>query len=144
MCTYTVGTKRESGSEWCRWQRWPKIVPFVSLFLLLFLVVTTNAQSEELDPIPPVAPEGEKIIAENSSFAEDCLSLYDKLIKRSKWVLGTSLVTQSERWGEIFRVDFKIPEDDLSPLVNRLICWRTPAGFFQLNVAIGQNAPPLE
>jgi hypothetical protein len=36
-------------------------------------------------------------------------------------------VTQSKRWGEILRVDFKIPNEDLSPLVTAYLladaCW---------------------
>jgi hypothetical protein len=82
-------------------------------------------------------------LPENTTFAAECLLPWSDLIKKSGWVLGAPLVTQSKRWGQILRVDFKIPGEDLSPLVNRLICWRTPAGNLQLNVAIGQRVPPL-
>ena len=121
---------------------WRSVVTLASLCLWLSLGVGMSAQGEELD-IPSITPEGEKVLLEDSSFAADCLSTWNDLITKSRWVLGTSLVTQSERWGEILRVDFKIPGEDLSPLVNRLICWRTPIGNLQLNVAIGQSVPPL-
>jgi hypothetical protein len=114
-----------------------------SLCLLLSLGVTMSAQGEELD-VPSIAPEGEKVLPENSSFAADCLLPWNDLITQSGWMLGASLVTQSERWGEILRVDFKIRGEDLSQLVNRLVCWRTPAGNLQLYVAVGQRVPPLD
>ena len=122
--------------------RWRTLVPLASLYLLLFLVVAMSAEGVELD-IPSMAPEGENVLPENTTFAAECLLPWNDLITKTGWVLGAPLVTQSERWGEILRVDFKIPGEDLSPLVNRLICWRTPAGNLQLNVAIGQKVPPL-
>jgi hypothetical protein len=123
-------------------KNWRNLGALASLCLLLSLGVAMNAQSEELD-VPSIAPEGEKVLPANSSFAADCLLPWNDLITKSGWVLGVSIVTQSERWGEVLRVDFKIPGEDLSPLVNRLICWRTAAGHLQISVAIGQNVPPL-
>jgi|SoiMethySBSTD1v2_1073268.scaffolds.fasta_scaffold366840_4 hypothetical protein len=94
--------------------RWRTLVPLASLYLLLFLGVAVNAQGVELD-IPSMAPEGESVLPENTAFAAECLLPWNDLITKSGWVLGTLLVTQSERWGEILRVDFKIPGEDLSP-----------------------------
>ena len=109
------------------------LVLLVPLCLLLSFGVTMNAQGQEIDEIPSVAPEGENVLPENTTFAADCLLSLNDLTTKGGWALGARLVTR-ERWGEVLRVDFKIPGEDLSPLVNRVICWRTPAGNLQLNI----------
>ena len=115
-----------------------------TVWLLLSVGVTMNTRADEPQSIPPIAAEGEKVLPEDTTFTAECLLPWNDFITRMRWVLGTALVTQSEQWGDILRVDFKIPGEDLSPLVNRLICWRTSAGYSQLNIAIGQRVPPLE
>jgi hypothetical protein len=48
------------------------------------------------------------------------------------------------RWGAILRVDFTLPGGDLSPFINRILCWETAASRFPIMFAIGQKVPPLE
>jgi hypothetical protein len=53
-------------------------------------------------------------------------------------------LTHNDKWGLVWRVDFKYPHDDLAPLINRVICWRTDDGKgVNAEIAIGQHLAPL-
>lgn len=116
--------------------------------VLLCGAVSFGGQSSE----PSLSPEGEAVMDDQGT-ASACLAraseLGAKLDKTPdtagyfQWTLGTPLVTVSETWGVVCRIDFKMAGDDFSPRVNRLVLY---AGAQKMNVmiAIGQDIAPLD
>jgi hypothetical protein len=100
---------------------------------------------------PPLSPDGEAVM-EDQETASACLArasaLGAKLDKTPdtagyfEWTLGTPVVTVSQAWGVICRIDFKMAGEDFAPYVNRLVLY---AGAQKMNVmiAIGQDIAPL-
>lgn len=100
---------------------------------------------------PPLSPDGEAVMDDENA-ASACIArasaLGTKLDKTPdtagyfEWTLGKPLVTVSEEWGVVCRVDFKMAGQDFAPYVNRLVLY---AGAQKMNVmiAIGQNIAPL-
>jgi len=95
-----------------------------------------SAQADDIEG-PAWIPEPDEQVREDSPFVAECLSN----TKGLGWELGTSLLTYSDKWGEIWRVDFKY--GNLHPLVNRIMCWKKPDGQFVLGVVVGHVLPPL-
>jgi hypothetical protein len=120
-----------------------------ALLLLIFcsqltLGLTMNAAAKNADGAPPLAPEGEKIAQNDPDFATACLARVHYLAPTGQWKLGEPLLTHNDKWGLVWRVDFKYPHDDLAPLINRVICWRTDDGKgVNAEIAIGQHLAPL-
>jgi hypothetical protein len=104
---------------------------------------TMTPQANEPESFPPISPEGETVVSESPSFLATCLSHSNQMVQSGGWVLGTQLFTRSDKWGMIWRVDFKIPSEDVSPMVNRIICWQEPNERVNVMFAIGQDVPPL-
>src|SRR6516165_11079464 len=102
---------------------------------------TMTAQANDPESFPPISPEGETVVPESPSFLAACLSHSNQMVQSSGWLLGTQLLTRSDKWGAIWRVDFKIPGEDISPLVNRIICWQEPNERINIMYAIGQDVP---
>jgi hypothetical protein len=103
----------------------------------------TGVNADDALSWPPLTPDGEAETDDPSSLAEACRAMWKDLIAKGGWQLGTPLVTKSQKWGMVYRVDFAMPGPDLSPLINRLICWRTTSGQLGTMVAVGQHVPPL-
>jgi hypothetical protein len=99
------------------------------------------AQTDNSEPHPPLTPEGEEIVPASASFLQACHASSSDMIAWGGWELGNQLFTQSGAWGTIWRADFKIPGSDF--LVNRIVCWQTFDGKFNVMFAIGQSVPPL-
>jgi hypothetical protein len=104
--------------------------------------VMTNAQADDPDSFPPVAPANERTVPADLSFVNVCIANSADIAAKGGWELGTQLLTQSDDWGTIWRADFKIPGSDLSPLVNRIICWKK-GDKVNVMFAIGQSVVPL-
>jgi len=102
-----------------------------------------NANAENSPATPPVTPDSDEAMPNNSSFAATCLSQMQALPLANEWKLGRQLLTQSDQWGAVCRIDFEIAGDDIKPLVNRIIFWQLPHGDIKMMFAIGQNVPPL-
>jgi hypothetical protein len=100
---------------------------------------------------PPLSPDGEAVMNDPDT-ASYCLEKATELgakLDRApesagyfKWTLGTPLVSQSETWGVVCRIDFTMAGEDVSPRVNRLVLY---VGAEKLNfmIAIGQDLAPL-
>ena len=100
---------------------------------------------------PPLSPDGEAVMEDHGT-ASACLArasaLGAKLDKTPdtagyfEWTLGRPVVTVSEAWGVVCRIDFKMAGKDFAPYVNRLVLY---AGAQKMNVmiAIGQDIAPL-
>lgn len=89
----------------------------------------------------PLAP-GDESPLKDQEFSGNCRAALRNLFARSEWSLGKQVVTQSDEWGLVWRADF-VYGRDLSPLVNRAICWRPDGGDIAIVLAIGQETPPL-
>ena len=100
---------------------------------------------------PPLSPEGEAVMNDPDTAAycfEQATQLGAKLDQAPesagyfKWTLGTPLVSISDNWGVVCRIDFRMAGADYSPKVNRLVLY---VGAEKLNfmIAIGQDIAPL-
>ncbi len=93
---------------------------------------------------PPLEPAADELPgARRPTFAAECLAGIRTLPSSEQWMLGAELITHSDQWGDIYRVDFEIDGESFSPLVNRLMSWRRVDGTIPVVVAIGQKVPPL-
>jgi hypothetical protein len=84
-------------------------------------------EAEKLYPSPE--PAGESVATEYPAFVNACRAIVSDNAAALGWHLGRSLLTRSEVWGLVWRIDFEAkghPEG--SPLVNRVICWGGPDG----------------
>jgi hypothetical protein len=103
-----------------------------------------NTQAQDADSTPALIPEGGEVVSDNTSFVTACLLEATKLPVSSGWELGLPVLTRSEKWGEICRVDFRIKDTNLAPLVNRIMCWRNADDGLSIMYAIGQRIPGLK
>jgi hypothetical protein len=123
--------------------RWSALCTVVWFQLFLGFAMTAEAEDAGADLSPPTIPSGEKAWPENLLFAETCLSKVNEIAAKSEWRLGAKLLTQSDRWGLILRIDFDIAGEISTSRVNRIICWQTPDGKLNIMYAIGQDVPRL-
>ena len=78
---------------------------------------------------PSRLPDGETAVDESPAFVAAYKSLASDHAAAIGWRLGKSVLTQSNVWGLVWRIDFRTngqPQD--SKLVNRFICWGKPDG----------------
>lgn len=80
------------------------------------------SETEKLYPDP--VPDGETAVAENPAFVSACMSVVSCDAAAMGWRLGNSILTHSEMWGFMFRIDFQTKyHTQNSEFVNRYICW---------------------
>jgi hypothetical protein len=104
--------------------------------------IALGAEAQEADLYPPLVPEGESAAPDSADFVANCLSiLKDRLPSK---ILGAQLVTKTERWGTILRIDFEVPGYPPTGRVNRMMCWGTPDKPAGVMFAVGQAVPPLQ
>ncbi len=102
------------------------------------------APTEPVPEFPPLSPAGETVVHDATSFAASCLSKLEAFPSRKNWKLGAPIVTRVDKWGLLWRVDFKIVGEEISPSVNRIVCWGTKDGTpVNIQIAIGQDVAPL-
>jgi hypothetical protein len=97
---------------------------------------------------PPLVPEGEVVLTPDPAFEAECMSEISGQARENRWQFRNSLLTKSEDWGIILRVDFDTPAVPVSSgFINRVICWRTPEesgnGPSGTTIAFGQRISPL-
>ena len=108
-----------------------------SALILMAAARAADAQNE----FPPLEPEAE-IIAEGEAFAQDCLMRIMAMSKNLEFKLsGMPVLTRSERWGLIWRVDCEYA--NLNQPVNRFVCAERGQNGPAIVVAIGQELVPL-
>jgi hypothetical protein len=79
-------------------------------------------ERQQLCPGP--VPESETVVADNPAFVSACVSLASSQAASRGWRLGKSLLTHSDVWGFIWRIDFQLKEQDQdSKSVSRLVFW---------------------
>lgn len=82
---------------------------------------------DELFPRPE--PEGETPVSDEPAFASACMSIISQDAARLGWRLGKGILTHSDVWGCVFRIDFQVRGQARdSKLINRIICWGTADG----------------
>jgi hypothetical protein len=112
---------------------------FQSATALILLAAARAAEAQ--NEYPSLAPEGE-ILAEGEAFAQDCLARIMAMAKNLEFKLaGEPVLTRSERWGLIWRVDFEYVQENY--LVNRFVCAERGRDGPAIVVAIGQELTPL-
>jgi len=112
----------------------------LAVFAILGISMSMHAQDIEA---PPLEPEAEVVVVESLSFSEKCLSTAMKSDPNSNWQLDQPLLTKEEKWGLVWRFDFTLRGKDMSPLVNRIVCWAPVGGEIAINIAIGQRLTRL-
>ena len=78
---------------------------------------------------PGPEPDGETPASENPAFVSACRSIVSERASALGWRLEKSILTHSDVWGLVWRIDFKArghPEG--SHYVNRVICWGSADG----------------
>jgi hypothetical protein len=93
------------------------------------------------DAVPPLTPDREAAEAPPQTPSAACVARLVSRVNRDGGQVARSLVSRSERWGEVWRADVVYPADrpsDHKAAVNRAVCWND-----QLQFARGQALPPL-
>jgi hypothetical protein len=103
-----------------------------------------SSGTDDLDAdFPPLVPEGNEVAQSDPNFVNDCLSELDTLNTLGKIEAGSHCLTENQKWGLVFRVDFSINGKSQAGLVNRLACWKETDGTIGQIYAIGQDIKPL-
>jgi hypothetical protein len=97
---------------------------------------------------PPLVPTNEVVLAPDPAFEAECMSEISDGAKEDNWRFKNSILTKSEKWGIVWRIDFDMPGQPANyGLVNRVACWRKPEetgnGPSGTYIAFGQRISPL-
>lgn len=99
-------------------------------------------EKEKLYPSP--LPDGEAP-ADNAAFVSACISVASDRAAALGWRLGKSVLTRSDIWGLVWRVDFKAKDHrENSPHVSRMILWGTADGVVLGTATIFGQKPLVE
>jgi hypothetical protein len=85
--------------------------------------------SQASDSFPTAVPQGnETVLSSDPSFAETCMAAIARDIEGKDWRFGNALLTHSDQFGRILRIDFDTAgqSGDSRDRVNRVIFWRKP------------------
>jgi hypothetical protein len=78
---------------------------------------------------PGQEPDGETPVPGSPAFVDAGVSVVTDLAAALGWRLGRSILTHSDIWGLVWRVDFQVKgQSQDSKLINRFICWGTADG----------------
>jgi hypothetical protein len=84
-------------------------------------IKSTN-YTERMYPGPE--PDGETPVSENRSFISACMSTASRDAAAMGWRLGKSILTHSDIWGFVFRIDIQSKHQTQgSKPTHRFICW---------------------
>jgi len=132
-----------------RRQRFRRVSTIVVLWFACILATSGADAMKNSDQLfPPLVPKDEVVLTPDPIFEAECKAEISDQAREFKWQFGTSLLTKSEDWGIVWRMDFDIPGVPASSgLINRVICWRTPEesgkGPSGTSIAFGQRISPL-
>jgi hypothetical protein len=105
--------------------------------------VTERIIMNDFHEAPPLAPDRETV-AEYPLIADACRAYFAAEMEQLGWSFGNSLLTQSEKWGLIWRADFTVHGRSHPDFINRAVCWTEPDGtVLGTHVAFGQKIAPL-
>src|ERR1700693_3721235 len=84
-------------------------------------------ETEKLCPGP--VPEDETVTVEKPAFVSACMSIASSDAAALGWRLGKSILTHSDVWGFVWRIDFRTKDHAQDPeFANRLVCWGSEDG----------------
>jgi hypothetical protein len=101
-------------------------------------------RSERICPAPE--PDGETPVPENPAFLSACMRKISTRAALSGARLGKSLLTHSEIWGFVFRIDIQSKAKAQNPEFNhRFICWSAEEDDAVMGTALipGYKLKPL-
>ncbi len=91
---------------------------------------------------PPLDPGAEPRLP-GHAFDAECVALCQELLSEGEQLCGQHIVTQTEKWGLVWRADYQRPGPEFPNRVNRVVCWKSPAGEFCIEFAGLQQIAPL-
>jgi len=98
----------------------------------------------DLPESPPLEPKEEIVLLDEPTFLNACKTLIAEDAEKFEWSFGKSLLTRSERWGLIWRVDFVTRYSPAPNCTNRIMCWRDASGSaIGLWIAFSRPIAPL-
>jgi hypothetical protein len=85
-----------------------------------------SAMASEFDDFPPLEPKNETRLIGDDGFVAECLSeiFSSNHIYREKGNIVNFLVTRSDKFGYVLRLDFQ--REAQKQFVNRIMCWQGP------------------
>jgi hypothetical protein len=114
------------------------------------MVSSAATVTEITEHFPPMAPDSEELVLPSDpEFERACLVSVSHMAEKQKWRYKNSILTRSEKWGLIWRVDFEILDSYHSgSAVNRIIFFKLPDARLDeaasgICTAFGQRVKPL-
>jgi hypothetical protein len=103
----------------------------------------SRAHAADLPPTPPLQPDGETpVLGPASPEVARCISYLRLVTSRTHQHIDRSLVTQSPRWGTIFRADISTAEDG-TIVSARFVCPTGGPGPHPVEISFLLDTPPL-
>ena len=88
------------------------------------LITDMIAMNDAQQLCPGPAPKDETRVAENPAFISACMSVVSDHADAYGWRLRNSMLTHSDAWGFVWRIDFLTKDQDPeSAFVARMVCW---------------------
>lgn len=82
----------------------------------------SDTQNTNMCPDPE--PDGETRVHDNPAFVNKCMSNISNRATSLGWRLGNSILTRSDVWGFVFRIDLRSRREvQSSEISHRFICW---------------------
>ena len=102
----------------------------------------------EVPEIPGFVVSSDEIIQPaDAHFEAECKAEISDISESLGYVFKSSILTKSEKWGLIWRVDFEIRgRTNRLGVVNRVVCWRKPDQAGErvgVSVGFGQRISPI-
>ena len=95
-----------------------------------------EAMSQTPELFPTVPSESETVVQNDPSFTDACKAKVADAAEKFGCRFENSILTRSEKWGLVWRADFKIKnQSSETGLINRVICWREP-GATEIRLAV--------
>jgi hypothetical protein len=76
---------------------------------------------------PSLVPENGEVAISDPAFVQECKATFADAAEKLDWHFGDFVLTRSEKWGLIWRIDFVVGrKPNEAKTVYRAICWRPP------------------
>jgi hypothetical protein len=116
----------------------------VVLYITALLLGARSAMAQDQELLPSVDPHGEVISEHDPQFIAECEAAIADTRLEMGWRMGNSLLTISQQWGLVWRIDFLTRDQTDTRYVNRIICWKGDGNAgINIATAFGQEVPKL-
>ena len=105
--------------------------------------IPNMSHGETIATPPLLVSKDEQLVDDDPQFRSLCVKNIARLIASAKWTLGSSVMTRSERWGLLLRIDFHTEGADVPGTINRMVFWRAAPYVVNKEIAFGQQVPAL-